>query len=248
MKAVILCAGQGRRLLPYTESTPKCLLPLGNKYFIEWQVDTLISTGIEQIIAVTGYDAPRVESILVKRYGKKIQTVFNPFYEIADNLASCWMARDHFHGEFILVNGDTLFEPAIITQLMRNSSDPVVLVSDYKNEYDDDDMKIICEQSKLVKIGKNLPLDKVNGESIGMIRFSDAGADLFREKVEQSMLNQEALQKWYLSVIDELAQNNLVSTCSVHGKDWVELDYAQDLEQAQELIEKWQQLPNVARM
>ena len=248
MKAIILCAGQGRRLLPYTESTPKCLLPLGNKFFIEWQVDTLISMGIEQIVAVTGYDAPRVKSVLLERYGEKIQTVFNPFYEIADNLASCWMARDHFNGEFVLLNGDTLFEPIIVSLLLDKPSYPIVLASDYKNEYDDDDMKIVSEQSKLLKIGKNLPLDSVNGESIGMISFSASGARLFKEKIEQSMYKQEALQKWYLSVIDELAQENHVGICSVHGKDWVELDYAQDLEQAQELIEKWQCLPDVARM
>ena len=248
MKAIILCAGQGRRLLPHTESTPKCLLSLGNKTFIEWQIDTLNSIGIKEIIAVVGYAAPRVASILHKRYGSNAQTVYNPFYEIADNLASCWMARNHLTEEFILMNGDTLFEPAIVTKLLQTNNHPIVLATDYKDSYDDDDMKIIEEQSNLLAVGKKLPIEQVNGESIGMMRFSSHGATLFKELIEQKMFYPEALQQWYLSIIDELARQGHVGICSIHGNDWTELDFVQDLTVAQALIEKWQQQPIVARM
>lgn len=247
MKAIILCAGQGRRLLPYTESTPKCMLSLGDKHFIEWQIDTLLSVGVEQIIAVIGYAAPRVTSLLNERYGTKVRTVYNPFYELADNLASCWIARDHLCDEFILINGDTLFEPAIVTQLLRDHDQAITLVTDCKNEYDDDDMKVIADQSRLLAIGKKLPLDQVTEESIGMIHFNPAGAAMFKDKIETLMYSQEALQQWYLTVIDDLAQQNNVSVCSIHGKDWAELDFVQDLEQAQALVTKWQQ-PMSVRM
>ncbi len=248
MKAIILCAGQGRRLLPHTESTPKCLLSLGNKTFIEWQIDTLNSVGIEEIIAVVGYAASRVSTLLKDRYGTKVQTVYNPFYEIADNLASCWMARSHLNDEFILMNGDTLFEPSIITQLLQTKNQPIVLATDHKDSYDDDDMKIIEDQSRLLAVGKKLPIDQVNGESIGVMRFNPRGATLFKELIEQRMFNQEALQQWYLSIIDELAQQGHVGTCSIHGSDWTELDFVQDFAVAQALVEKWQQQPIAARM
>lgn len=247
MKAIILCAGQGRRLLPYTESTPKCMLSLGDKHFIEWQIDTLLSVGVEQVVAVIGYAAPRVTSLLNERYGTKVRTVYNPFYELADNLASCWIARDHLCDEFILINGDTLFEPAIVTQLLRDHKQTITLVTDCKNEYDDDDMKVIADQSRLLAIGKKLPLDQVTEESIGMIHFNPAGAAMFKDKIETLMYSQEALQQWYLTVIDDLAQQINVGVCSIHGKDWAELDFVQDLEQAQALVTKWQQ-PLVARM
>lgn len=247
MKAIILCAGQGRRLLPYTESTPKCLLSLGDKHFIEWQIDTLLSVGVEQVVAVIGYAAPRVTSLLNERYGTKVRTVYNPFYELADNLASCWIARDHLCEEFILINGDTLFEPAIVTQLLRDHEQAITLVTDCKNEYDDDDMKVIADQSRLLAIGKKLPLEQVTEESIGMIHFNPAGAAMFKDKIETLMYSQEALQQWYLTVIDDLAQQNNVGICSIHGKDWAEIDFVQDLEQAQALVTKWQQ-PLSARM
>lgn len=239
MKAIILCAGQGRRLLPHTVSSPKCLLSLNDKHFIEWQIDALQDIGIEQVVAVIGYAAQRVESVLRKRYGNKVTFVFNPFYEIADNLASCWMARDHFQDDFIILNGDTLFEPAVISKLLSVNDFPITLATDKKQHYDDDDMKVITESSRLISVGKKLPITEVNGESIGAIHFNPQGARLFKDTIETLMYTPESLQRWYLSIIDELAWENHVGTCSIHGLEWTEVDFIQDLERAKELAEKW---------
>ena len=95
MKAIILSAGQGRRLLPYTKSTPKCLLELSEKPFIEYQIDTLLQLGVNEIVVVVGYAANAVKQVLQERYdSNQVRTLYNPFYEVADNLASCWMARE----------------------------------------------------------------------------------------------------------------------------------------------------------
>jgi len=239
MKAIILCAGQGRRLLPYTESSPKCLLELNNKHFIEWQIDALQQVGVEQIVAVIGYAAPRIEAILSKKYGDKVSFVYNPFYEIADNLASCWMARDHFKDDFMILNGDTLFEPAVISKLLASNDFPITLATDKKQQYDDDDMKVITEDSRLVSVGKKLPLSEVNGESIGVMHFNPEGAKSFKDTIEQLMYSPESLQKWYLSIIDQLASQNHVGTCSIHGLEWTEVDFIQDLDRAQQLAKKW---------
>jgi choline kinase len=241
MKAIILCAGQGRRLLPYTESSPKCLLSLNNKHFIEWQIDALQEVGVDQIVAVIGYDAERIESILSKRYGNKVSFVYNPFYEIADNLASCWMARDHFEDDFMILNGDTLFEPAVISKLLAVNEFPITLATDKKKSYDDDDMKVITEGSRLMSVGKKLPMSDVNGESIGVMRFNPEGAKLFKNTIERLMYSPESLQKWYLSIIDQLASQKHVGTCSINGLEWTEVDFVQDLERAQQLAEKWSQ-------
>ncbi|MEM1002053.1 MAG: phosphocholine cytidylyltransferase family protein [Bacteroidota bacterium] len=239
MKAIILCAGQGRRLLPYTESTPKCLLSLNGKYFIEWQIDTLQSLGIDKIVAVIGYDALNIQSILTDRYGDYIDIVFNPFYEIADNLASCWMAKEHFFGDIILLNGDTLFESKIVEKLLNENQFSITIATDEKNSYDEDDMKVIAKNSRLVSVGKKLPLAEVNGESIGMIHFNPEGTDLFKKAIEVEMFRQETLGKWYLSIIDLLAKNGNVGVCSISGAEWTEVDFVHDLEIAQSLTERW---------
>ena len=62
-KAVILSAGQGRRLLPLTKNSPKCLLPISGKPIIEWQIDALLASGIEEIIVVTGFQTNLVEKL-----------------------------------------------------------------------------------------------------------------------------------------------------------------------------------------
>lgn len=239
MKAIILCAGQGRRLLPYTESSPKCLLPLSGKHFIEWQIDALLNVGITHIIAVVGYAAQHIESLLSQKYSNKISFVYNPFYEIADNLASCWMAREHFSDDFLILNGDTLFEPNIISTLLSKNEFPITLATDEKDLYDDDDMKVISAGSQLMSVGKKLSLEKVNGESIGIMHFNPEGAEHFKQTIETLMYQPESLQKWYLSIIDQLASNNHVGICSIHGLEWTEVDFVQDLERAQMLAEKW---------
>ncbi len=239
MKAIILCAGQGRRLLPHTESTPKCLLSLNNKTIIEWQIDALFEVGISHVVAVIGYAAQNIETLIRDRYGDRVECVFNPFYELADNLASCWMARHHFNNEFILLNGDTLFEPAVIAKLLSTNQHPITLATDNKQLYDDDDMKVITNGSKLISVGKKLSLNSVNGESIGVMKFSPEGAALFKNTIEELMFQPDSLQKWYLSIIDHLAQQNKVGICSIHGLDWTEVDFIQDLENAQKLADKW---------
>ena len=64
MKAIILSAGQGKRLLPLTAEIPKCLLPIQGKKLIEWQIDALHRCGIDKITVVTGYRAEKVDEVL----------------------------------------------------------------------------------------------------------------------------------------------------------------------------------------
>ena len=69
MKAVILSAGQGKRLLPLTADRPKCILPVQGQTMIEWQVDELDRCGIDQVTVLLGYGADKVEEVLRRRYG-----------------------------------------------------------------------------------------------------------------------------------------------------------------------------------
>src|SRR3546814_8865334 len=169
MKALILSAGQGSRLLPLTEDCPKCLLPLGGRSILEHQVEQLAASGVTEIVVVTGCRAAAVESRLarLRRLGVRVRTVFNPFYNVADNLASCWMARAEMEGGFLLLNGDTLFEPGIARRLIAAPPAPVTLTIDRKPNYDSDDMKVVVEGTRLREVGKTLPPERVNGESIG---------------------------------------------------------------------------------
>ena len=237
MKAVILSAGQGKRLLPLTADSPKCILPIKGQTLIEWQIDELAKCGIEQVTVVLGYRADKVEEILRERYGeRRVQTIYNAAYAVSDNLVSCWSAHDAMNEDFILLNGDTLFEASILKQLLEMRERPVTVVVSQKNEYDADDMKVELDGCRLVKIGKDLIPDQVDGESIGMILFRDRGPRMFRDAIEKALCDPSSQTKWYLSVIDRLARKIPVWTCLIHGLQWCEVDYRADLVQAEKVI------------
>ena len=144
-RAVILGAGQGSRLLPLTEDLPKCLLDLEGRSMLEWQLRGLAEVGVGEAVVVTGFRATRSRRrcSASRRPACAVRTLFNPFYKVADNLASCWMARAELRGTCLLLNGDTLFEPAIARRLIEAPAAPITVTIDRKPRYDDDDMKVV---------------------------------------------------------------------------------------------------------
>lgn len=238
-KAVILSAGQGRRLLPLTESSPKCLLSISGKTIIEWQIDALLTAGIEKISIVTGFQTGLVETLLKQRYPdhKQISTFFNPFFEVADNLASCWIARSVMDCDFLLLNGDTVFEASLLKEVLKSESAPITLSIDYKKIYDADDMKVQLDENGLVKhVKKTLTKDQIDAESIGLIYFRSEGPKLFCDAIEEALRYPSELKSWYLTIIDTLAGKHLVNACSISGYRWCEIDYQSDLTKAQKLF------------
>ena len=237
MNAVILSAGQGKRLLPLTANKPKCLLSIEGQSIIEWQIDELVKFGIDRISVVVGYHADRVEQLLHKRYGPdRVEVIFNPTFSWADNLFSCWVAREEMNEDFVLLNGDTLFESAVLKRLMHAPVQPVTVVTHQKPTYDADDMKVSLRGDRLVNIGKKLVADKVDAESIGMILFRENGPVMFRRAVERSLQNPAAVKQWYLSVIAAMAQSIPVWTISANGLQWCEVDFPADFKRAQQVV------------
>lgn len=242
MKAILLSAGQGSRLAPLTADRPKCLLPVGSRTLIDWQLETLKACGIAEVVVVIGFQAEMMEKHLARHdaSGFRVRPIFNPFYKVADNLGSCWMARAEMTGDFMIVNGDTLFEADIARKLLASSEAPVTIAIDRKPAYDEDDMKIVDEDGCLKAVGKKLPLETVNGESIGMLLFRGDGPRLFVDTVEAMMRTPEGAKVWYLQAIDRLARSGLVRTCSIHGLGWGEVDFPSDLDRARALVAPWE--------
>ena len=237
MKVIVLSAGQGKRLLPLTTSLPKCLLPIQGKTLLEWQIDELNKCGIHRITVVTGYRSEKIKDVVNLRYGPgQIKTLYNESYATTDNLVSCWAARKEMGEDFILLNGDTLFEKGVVEHLLESPPRPITLVVSHKECYDDDDMKVEMEGSRLVSIGKKLVPNKIHGESIGMILFRNEGPRLFRSALEKALDNPMSAQQWYLSIINEMASTIPIWTCLINGLKWCEVDYPPDLKQANTVV------------
>lgn len=241
-RAVILSAGQGSRLLPLTEHLPKCLLELSGQSMLGWQLDALAQVGIREAVVVTGFRAELVDAELRRSASRalKVRTLYNPFYKVADNLASCWMARAELRAPCLLLNGDTLFEPEIARRLRAAPAAPITVTIDRKLRYDEDDMKVETDGERLCAIGKRLPAATVGGESIGFLRFDAEGAALFTSEIERTIRTPEGPGLWYLSAIDRLARSGAgVRVASIEGLQWSELDYPADLEAARALASGW---------
>ena len=237
MKAIVLSAGQGKRLLPLTAASPKCLLTIQGKALIEWQIDELRKCGIHQIVVVTGYRADKIDDLLHRRYGSDgLKTIYNKDYAKGDNLVSCWAAHGEMTEDFILLNGDTLFEADVLKTLMQSPGNHITVVVSHKDAYDADDMKVKMEGCRLVQIGKHIPQEEIHGESIGMIRFHGQGPALFCNAMESALRDPKATRYWYLSVIDAMAGQMPVWTCSIDGLKWCEVDYPADLKHADSVV------------
>lgn len=249
-RALILGAGQGSRLLPLTEQLPKCLLDLNGRSMLEWQLRALADNGIAETVVVTGFRADLVEQALerIAPHGMTVRTLFNPFYKLADNLASCWMARAELRVPCLVLNGDTLFEPEIARRLLAAPPAPITVTIDRKPGYDADDMKVEVEGDRLRAIGKTLSAERVNGESIGFLRFEAEGAALFVAELERTMRTAEGPGLWYLSAIHRLAGAGAdIRVASIEGLQWGELDFPADLVYVRELASAWTDEAVVAR-
>lgn len=241
-RAVILSAGQGSRLLPMTAEVPKCLLELSGRSMLEWQLQGLSAAGVREAVVVTGFRTELVERNLqgLAPPRMRVRALFNPFFQVADNLASCWMARGELDGPSLILNGDTLFEPEIARRLLDAPDAPITLTIDRKPGYDEDDMKVTTAGDRLSAIGKKLPLPEVNGESIGFVRFDADGAAAFVGELERAMRTPDGARLWYLSAINRLAQAGKdVRVVSIEGLSWGELDYPADLVRCRAIAANW---------
>lgn len=239
-KAIILSAGQGRRLSPLTDNRPKCLIELSGRTVLDWQLHHLAVAGVKEVVVVTGFGADQVEDEIarVAPAGVTVRTIFNPFYGLTDNLATCWLVRDEMRGAFLLLNGDTLFEPAIARTLLAAPEAPITVTIDRKPAYDADDMKVFTDGPRLLAIGKTIT--HYDAESIGFLRFSAEGGAKFVRMVEAALRTPEGLKRWYLSAINEMAQvGEDVRTASIEGLGWAEMDFPEDVARNIKLTAIW---------
>jgi choline kinase len=240
-KAIILSAGQGSRLGHLVDDRPKCLIEFGGRSLLDRQLDTLAANGVEESVVVTGFRDELVNEAISRRSaGPRVRTVYNPFYKVADNLGSLFMAREELTGDCLVWNGDTLVSDSLMGKVVGNGRAGICVTIDRKDTYDDDDMKVVVgDDGRLQAIGKRLALDRVNGESIGLLAFRGDGSTRFREAIDRDIRTSEGTTIWYLRVIHHIAQTSDVWTLDINGEEWGEVDFPEDVERAQVLVAGW---------
>ena len=241
MKAIILSAGQGSRLGHLTAKQPKCLIEFNGRSLLDRQLDVLAANGVGEVVVVTGFGDDQIEDVLGRRIGgPRVRTIYNPFYKVADNLGSLFVARAEIAGDVLVWNGDTLVSEVLMARVIANRGQRGICVTvDRKDRYDDDDMKVIVgDEGRLRAIGKRIA-SGVNGESIGLLAFRGDGAERFRSAIERAMRTKEGTTIWYLRVIHHLAQNSDVWTLDIAGEEWGEVDFPEDVGPAETMVAGW---------
>jgi choline kinase len=241
MKAIILSAGQGSRLGHLVDGRPKCLIDFNGRTLLDRQLDTLAANGVQEAVVVTGFHDELVDAAIARRGGgPAVRTVFNPFFKVADNTGSLFMAREELAGDCLVWNGDTLVSKALMARVVGNRARSGICVTiDRKDDgYDDDDMKVVEDGGKLKAIGKRIS-EGVNAESIGLLAFRAGGAEQFRAAIEAAMRTPEGTTIWYLRVINHLAQSHDVWTLDISGEEWGEVDFPPDVDNARDLTARW---------
>jgi choline kinase len=242
VKAIILGAGQGKRLLPLTADVPKALLDVGGHTLIHRQIEALTGAGVREVVVITGYGASAMERELVDCAAAQrinVRTVYNPFFSVADNLASCWMARHEMDGEFLQINGDNVFRSELVVEVLEGSTAPVVVAINRKSRYDADDMKVMLDGERLTEIGKALPVEAVDAEATGFYAFRGDGVSGYRRMLEAAMSEPHGLKQWFPSAVGRLAKSIAVKTVDVSRHEWCEIDFPVDLQSARQMVARW---------
>src|SRR3982750_3186525 len=157
MKAIILSAGQGSRLGHLVDDRPKCLIEFNGRTLLDRQLDTLEANGVEEAVVVTGFHDELVGQAIARRSGGPgVRSIFNPFFKVADNTGSLYMAREELGGDCLVWNGDTLVSRSLMARVLANPQPGICVTIDRKDSYDEDDMKVVEEGGRLKAIGKRI--------------------------------------------------------------------------------------------
>ncbi len=231
MKAVILAAGKGQRLYPYTKKTPKALLKINKKTILEHQLDNLKYAGITDVVVVTGYKKEQIENS-----APNARFVYNENYVTTNSLYSLWIAKEELNDTFIYLHSDILFDKTILDGLIDAEGDFIISVE--KKHCSDEDMKVKTENNSVKLIGKSIPPGEAFGEFTGIARFSKRGAEELVKALNKIMLREDAdYTLWFESVLNWLIEDDFeVKIVETQGKNWIEIDFTEDLEKARNSI------------
>lgn len=227
-QAVILAAGQGRRLLPYTEDRPKCLIEVGGKTLVEHQVEALRAQGIDNITVVVGYLGHNVQHVL----GGRAQYIENEQFVTTSSMYSLWLAREAALEGCVILNSDVLFHVGILQALLE-SPYPDALAVDFEAVLAEEETKVQVSNERVQALGKALPYG--DGENVGMLKFSVEGSRALFGKIQQ-LLHRNHQREMVPFAVDALAADRFVAAVSVQNLPWLEIDFPEDYQRARERV------------
>lgn len=241
MKAIILAAGEGKRLRPLTDNVPKCMVKLFNKTILDHQISVFHKCGINDLVIVTGY---RSESINLPnlRYYK------NSNYQKTNMVETLFCAAKELDSSVIVSYGDIIFEKRILEKLIESKYDCSVVIDKSWKKYwslrfneplEDAESLQMDENNFIMNIGQKISnINEVHGQYIGLMKFQNNGLSIlkkFYKDAKDKSMNSNILNpkiRFEQSYMTDFLQGMIKEKIKLKGilinNGWLELDSIED--------------------
>ncbi|MEU2021580.1 phosphocholine cytidylyltransferase family protein [Streptomyces sp. NPDC016469] len=241
MIGLVLAAGAGRRLRPYTDTLPKALVPVdGDKTILDLTLANFAGIGLTEVAIVVGY---RKEAVYARKeeleatYGLKLTLVDNDKAEEWNNAYSLWCARDVLKRGVLLANGDTVHPVSVEKTLLaaRGDGKKIILALDTVKSLADEEMKVVVEDGKGVRrITKLMDPAGATGEYIGLTFIEAEAAEELADALKATFERDPDL--YYEDGYQELVNRGFtVDVAPIGDVSWVEIDNHDDLAKGREI-------------
>ncbi|MFF0273679.1 MULTISPECIES: phosphocholine cytidylyltransferase family protein [unclassified Streptomyces] len=241
MIGLVLAAGAGRRLRPYTDTLPKALVPVdGETTILDGTLKNFAEIGLTEVAIVVGYRKEAVydrKEALEAKYGLKITLVDNDKAEEWNNAYSLWCAREVLKRGVILANGDTVHPVSVEKTLLaaRGDGKKIILALDTVKNLADEEMKVITAEGKGVqRITKLMDPATATGEYIGVTLIEAEAAEELADALKATFERDPDL--YYEDGYQELVNRGFtVDVEPIGDVKWVEIDNHDDLAKGREI-------------
>ena len=237
MKAILLAAGVGRRLRPYTEDRPKCLLPLGGKTLLDRHLDALEANGVHDVIIVLGHCGDQIRAAVAQRPdAARVQFLENTRYT-EGSILSFNTAIGHIDDDrdgAILMDADVLYPRELMRRLVQAPGTAFLV--------DETSLETGEEMTVGIKDGRVRTIDRfvgdgwdLKGETVGFTKFAAEDAPVLRKHVADCLA--EGLNKAeYEAAIIRALKTHPGHYALVGDLPWTEIDFDSDVEVAKAML------------
>ena len=230
MKAVLLAAGEGVRLLPITATRPKHLIKLGGKPILEHCLDALKASGVTEVVIVTHYMGNAIRQYFGngKKMGLKVEYIEQAAMLGTGNAASA--VESHIGGDFVLVYADLLFTPNAIKHVIRSfeKEKPAAVMAVVPVEKPESYGIVELENEKTVKRIIEKP---ATGEAPS--NLANAGLYVFSQKIFDKIRHIKASVRGEWELTDALSLlikgKQKVLAAKISKDDWIDIGKPWDL-------------------
>ena len=239
MLGMVLAAGAGRRLRPYTDTLPKALVPVDDETTIlDLTLSNFSKVGLKDVAVIVGYKSEAVEERkkdLESRHNVNLELIFNDKAEVWNNAYSLWCARDLFTQGFLLANGDTVHPVSVQETLLENRGPAILLAVDTIKKLAEEEMKLTIDcAGNLARITKQMDPATAFGEYIGLTLVEPEAAKNLTSALEKTWkLNPDLYyEDGYQEYVDS---GGVISLQPIGDVSWVEVDNHDDLAKARSI-------------